>query len=149
MSFMIAVNTNELMPLPALLRLVLKFVYDKNNVSFGEEIKLKKNIHQYAQWVKQEKQKVLDKYGLDAQDFRPVGTKGTVVDDVEFQIQGLAWLLREDEQGRLDARKGIFKQNGIDYKKFYKLTEAYTKGDFIRAHKALEKAMMENPGDYQ
>ena len=143
------IQSKDRAPLYELFRLVLKYVYDYEHLSDQDENRMKNSIQNWFVWVQEEKRRRIDKYGPGANlEGTPVGLKGTYLDEVEFAIQGYAWLLRENDKGRLEARKSQFKKHGIDYRKFYRLPEAYNPGDFVKARRALEQAMKANPDDY-
>lgn len=146
---MIVRGTIDRVPIPKLFRMVLKFIYDKSNCTYQEEVAVKNSVLNWFKYIKQEKQKVIDKYGIEAQSFMPVGTKGTVLDEIEHQLQGIGWLLHADEKGMLEERKKRFKEHNINYLKFYRIPEAYNPKDFKKAQKALERCMKENPDDYR
>jgi hypothetical protein len=145
----IFLKSNELIPLPVLLRLVLRQVYDKKSMGFYDREKMENGIEAWFKYITTEKKKIINKFGIEAEGFAPVGKKGTPLDEQEFQIMGMAWLLREDEEGRLEARKEMFRLHKIDYKKFYKLPEAYNPRDFVAAQEALKKNKKEFPELYE
>lgn len=141
-------GTTDQVPIPVLLRLVLQFIYDINQMSYSKEIQMKNSIVNWNKWVQEEKNKELDKYGITADTFIPVGKKGTIVDEVEFQLQSMAWMLHRNELGGFDKRKAMFKEHRINYRKFYKLPESYLPSDFKKAQEHLKKAMEDHPEDY-
>lgn len=145
---LVKVNTNDLMPLPTLFRLVLKCIYEKDKVTIDEVTKMEASIVKWSEYINSEKQKILDKYGIQANDFQPLGTKGTPLDEQEFALSGYAWLLREDESGNLEARKEMFKRHNIDYRKFYSLPESFNESDFEKAQEALKIAMANDKENY-
>jgi hypothetical protein len=136
-------------PLPELFRLVLKYVYDYSHLSNEDENRMKNSIQNWFNWIAEEKKRRFEKYGPDPMASVPVGLKGNYVDEVEFALSGYAWLIRENDKGRFEERKKMFKDHGIMYQKFYGLPEFYLPSDFKRARAALEKAMRENPEDYR
>ena len=145
---LIRVHTNDLMPMGRLYRLVLKYIYDNKNVTFQEIADMKNAVCKWYQYIGEQKTKLLDKYGIQAGDYLPIGQKGTTLDEQEYMMQSIGWLLREDETGGLDARKKMFADHGINYLKFYKIPEAYRPEDFARAREAVKKAMRDHPEDY-
>lgn len=72
-----------------------------------------------------------------------------VEEEVENVLMDIKKLMREDEEGALEARKQLFKDKGVDYKKFHRLPEAYNAKDFFQGQRALEEHIRENPEPYE
>ena len=134
------------MPLALLRGEVLRFIFDNKNMTLNEKSDMMNSIVNWSEWVKFEKDRLAKKYGNDYvyKDIRPVGTKGTPLDEVEYRLSRLAWMLREAEQGgKVWKQKALFGEHGIDYKKAYGLTRA-TKAEHKRALRFLKKSDIEN-----
>jgi hypothetical protein len=96
---LILVKPKEVASLPLLYRLILKHIYEPENMSLVDE-----NLMQlsFIHWSK--------KVDLD--------------DEEQFALGRFAQMLKKDEAGGFNARKQMFKDRGIDYKKFHRLPEA-------------------------
>jgi len=94
------VHNRKVADLPYLLRLVLKHIYEPENMSLAEEELMQKSfINWNNRMIKRES-------------------------DQEI-LERLAWMLKQNEEGKFDARKAMFKEHNINYKKFHRLAEAW------------------------
>ena len=141
----------ERVPIPLLIRKVLEFIYDRKNAKNSRE-EIEKFILEWFEFVNREKDRQRKLSGSSyREDTRPVGTKGTIVDEVEFWIQWCALRLVQDEEntGEVARNKRDIILHGLNYKKIYKLSDAYKPGDFAKAMAYLKRAQREHPEDYQ
>ena len=93
---LIKVKNREVAGIRYLTRLVLTYIYEKDKMR-ADEINLMQ--HSIVSWNK--------KIFLDP--------------DIKFFIQKMGWMLKKDEEGWFDSRKELFKEKGIDWRKFHKL----------------------------
>lgn len=121
------VQNHEVAALPYLLRLVLKFVYEKNTMPIKE-------IHLMQDSMTKWKKK------LDLND-----AMGRNDEPLRDMLQRLAWFLVEDEKGKFENRKKLFKEKGIDWRKFHHLPEAYTLAGLQKAKEVYEEYKKNNP----
>lgn len=111
---LIKVKTTTVVDLPKLWRLALKCVYDRDHFTHAESQEMQSGIEVWNQKI--ELDKLLERERV-----------------VESHRLGLICLLLvEDEEGKLDKQKWLFKQTGVDYRKFYRLPGANTPEDFAR-----------------
>lgn len=139
----------KLVPIPNLIRICLEFIYDRNSKYTAKDCE--KIIIHWLDWVNREKDKQAKRGDLSIySDTRPVGTKGTEIDEVEFWIMWCSQRLVQNEEhmGEVARNKSNILQFGLDYKKLYRFPEAYTPEDFARAMAYLKKAQDEHPEDY-
>jgi hypothetical protein len=150
MNFLTVTKSKVKLPLPVLFRMVLKYVYDQKAMTRDNISDMMNSMVNWQEWISHEKDKLVEKYGADYvyKDPRPLGQKGTILDEMEFHIAGLAWLLQQNDEGKLHDRKIMFANHGIDYRKYYHLPESYKKEDFVKAQAALKECMKKNPEDY-
>ena len=141
----------KLVPIPNLIRIVLAFIYEKANTKYSAK-EIEGMIVAWVDWVSRQKAKQY-KHGDKTiyTDLRPVGTKGTEWDEVEFWIQWMAQRLVQDEQnsGEVVRNKRDILEHGVMYQKIYRFPEVYTHKDFAEAMKALKKCIDQNPEDYR
>jgi len=140
----------ERVPIPLLIRKVLEFIYDRKNCLHSHQ-EIQRFIMEWFDWVNREKDRVKKLQGSEyVEDTRVVGTKGTIVDEVEFWIQWCSLRLVWDEEntGEVARNKRDIILHGLSWKKLYRLKEAYTPGDFAKAMAYLKRAQNENPEDY-
>jgi len=94
------VYNRKVAALPYLVRLVLKSIYEPENFSlYEEELMQRSFINWNNRLIKRE-------------------------EDTDV-LQRLAKLIKMNEEGKLDARKAMFKEHNINYKKFHRLPEAW------------------------
>ncbi len=151
MSNIIVPFERKLVPIPDLIRLVLGFIYDKKNSKHsGKEVE--RFIMEWFDWVKKEKDKCRDLYGKEYidSDIRPVGTKGTEVDEAEFWIMWCSQRLVQDEEhiGEVARNKRNIIEHGLDYRKIYRLEGSVSAKDMAKAMYWLKKTMKEHPEEY-
>lgn len=145
----ISINTSNKLPMEELWRLTLRFCFDKNTVKWSEEKQMRESCFLWHKYIEEWKENRLRKYGVEF-DPRPIGTKGTYIDEIEFYLGIICMHIEADDNERswMMKRKVTYKEHGIDYKKAYKILGSWTKEDFVKAMKAQKKQMEENPEDY-
>jgi hypothetical protein len=104
---LIIVKTSDVASLPLLYRLVLRFIYERHAMRI-EDIHLM--MHSMIAWPK----------------------KSDITEEELFLVQSYATMLKRDEEGKLDRRKRLFKEHGIDWKKFHKLPEVKREPKFFK-----------------
>lgn len=140
---MINSGSNNLVPLAHLLRMVLKFIYDFDHMPREDREKIQPAILDWEKHLHEKKGKRALRCKTDIHD--PL-----LGDEPELEeLKKLCWLLVENEKGKFDHRKRLFKLHNIDYRKFYKLPESYVPEDLVKAQWYLDKAKKENPEDYE
>ena len=150
MANLILPNQKERVPIPLLIRKVLEFIYDRKNSLHSHEA-IQRFIIEWFDWVNREKDRQRKLSGSSyREDTRQTGTKGTICDEVEFWIQWCALRLVQDENndGEVARNKRDIIAHGLNYKKIYRLSDAYKPGDFAKAMAYLKRAQTENPQDY-
>lgn len=100
MSILIRIDHKKVADLPTLMRLALRYVYEKKTMKAADISLMERSI---IGWSK----KVL-----------PTQTEKDV-------LQRIGWMLQKDKEGKFDRRKELFKEKGIDWRKFHKLREAF------------------------
>lgn len=116
----VRVKNREVATLNTLTRLVLWYIYDEKTMPLDKIHLMQDSI---VQWPKK-----------------------AFLSSVESEVLGkLGKLLMENEQGKLKKRKWLFKDRGIDYRKFHRLPEAYTKSDFARGDRIRKENELRNP----
>ena len=99
------------------------------------------------------KARELEKYGLDPQAAAiPVGQKGSVLDEMEYQLQLMcSWVVRE-EKGEFKERVELYKKHKIDFRlaepQCHVFPEVIKKRNMAKGLAALKTAMESNPDDY-
>ena len=140
-------------PIPDLIKLTLKVIYDKKRCTDQDKRDVNVFIERYYECIVRAKDTLRKKYGapyVDS-DTRPVGMKGTVIDETEFWIMWCSQRLVQDEQntGEVARNKLNILRHNLDYRKIYQLPGSVTAKDMARAMYYLKKAQEEHPGEYQ
>jgi len=133
------IKTYHVADLPYLLRLVLRSIYDRDNMP-AEDIHLM--MHSMIKWNTHLKDKI-EQYN---ERFKLDGTQTTDEHSAlqEYLIR-LGWLLQRDADGKFERRKMLFKLHRIDYRKFHRLPEAYTPEGIAAAQEQYKKYAQKNP----
>lgn len=117
---MLGIVRRNVADLPSLLRLALRHIYEPGKMSLSETKLMEQSV---VAW-----------------------SRKTSITEVEKEsIERIGWMLAKNEEGLFDQRKELFKEKGIDWRKFHRLPEAYTPRDFILGQQALQKWNEENP----
>jgi hypothetical protein len=95
MSILIKIKNESVADLPYLTRLVLRYIYEKDNM-IADEINLME--HSIIKWVKKL--------------FR--------TREETYILQRMGWMLKKNKEGHFDKRKELFKEKNIDWRKFHR-----------------------------
>jgi len=106
------VRTRKAASLQELIRLVLKHIYDIKNMSLAEEDLMKRS---FINWNNK----------IDIHPWEKI------------LICKFAKLIKDDEDGKFEKRKLLFKEKNIDYKKFHRLPESYDMKELIKTREKL------------
>jgi hypothetical protein len=139
-------------PIPDVIKITLWFIYDEKNCPYSKS-DVEGNINQWVDWVQHEKDRLRDLYGKDYidGDSRPMGTKGTTLDETEFWLCWCAKRLVEDEEytGEVARNKRDILMHGTDWRKLYRLPGSVTAKDMAKAMYHLKQAVKDHPEDYE
>jgi len=123
---LIQVKNKTVLAIPSLFREVLRSIYELESMTPMEHDTMMYSIEGWTKHLKYKRE-----MGLNA-----------VEEESEVSLMIIMALLKSDTEGQFDLRKAMFKEKGIDYRKFHRLPEAYTAEDFARAkhfHSLLPK----------
>lgn len=120
------VKNYKVLNLPGLIRVVLRIIYEPEKVPSVDYDVLEYSVKQWRKHLDLRKE-----IGYTAID-----------EENEINLQCIGKLLLDNRNGVFDKRKEMFKEKGIDWRKFHRLPEAYKPVDFIKAkyeHSLLPK----------
>ena len=141
----------DLPPIPHLIELTLKVVYDRM-ASKQDFEDVEDFVMRYHEAIERAKDVLRGKYGASYidNDPRPIGTKGTELDETQFWVAWCAQRLVQGEQniGEVARNRLNIARHKLDYRKIYKLDGAVTDKDRAKALYHLKEAMRKNPEDY-
>ena len=129
-----------LMTINNLWRLVLKKIYTPDKLKTGDEYVIENAIEKWYEIVKLHNKKLGDAFG-DVAFEQAVGRRGSICDEIEYQLQLICSLLVKDEKGLLEEKKETFKRHKIDYRKVLEYRNIFpemwpTKKDIAKAQEA-------------
>lgn len=146
---LIIVRNKKVLTIAHLWRSVLKYIFDEKNMSSADIREMQESIVNWKSAIDIENEKMHQAQLADIRRFGKPLVDSHQYSEQEFQLQAMGKMLVENEQGLMDKRKEFMKRHGVDYRKYYRLPEAYKPEDFIRAQKDLEQTMKDNPEDYK
>jgi len=94
----IKVKNKIAVSLPYLARLVFKSVYEPRNMSLDEETAMQDS---FVKWSK----------------------NAMITSDEQETLEKLAKVVKNNQEGKYDVRKAMFKEHDIDYRKFHRFPE--------------------------
>jgi len=117
---LIKVKNRATASLKLLTELVLRFVYEPDKMRADEILLMQDSINN---WV--------NKIRLDKSLER-------VNDQEEYILERIAWMLKKDANREFEARKQLFKEHKIDWRKYHNLPGARTAESIFKAQKIKE-----------
>ena len=129
--------SNDLMTINALWRIILRWVYDNDHAKEGDLYVINSNIEKWYNIVKMHNVKLADAFG-DVAFEQAVGRRGSVTDEIEYQLVKMSQMLVADEEGKLESKKDTYRTHKIDYRKVLEYRNVFpemwpTKKDLARA----------------
>ena len=122
---LIRIDKEGIMPINALWRLVLRRIYDPDHAGESDKYLIELNIERWYKKVTEHNKMIVDALG-DAAMAQAVGERGTVVDEIEFQISRMCEYLVKEEEGLLEdapykdlMSKRAVREHKIDYRKMF------------------------------
>lgn len=144
----VRVSTLGIMSINNIWRLILRRIFDPKNAGESDLYLIESNIEKYAKIVNEHNTKLQDAFG-DAAFTEAVGRRGSVIDEIEYQIREMSKWRVADEKGEewIEKKKFTFKEHNIDYRKVFQ--QIYpecspTKSDYARAQESLRKNNEDN-----
>ena len=113
---LIKINKDGLMPINQMWRLILRRIFDEKHASPNDQFLIENNIEKWMNIVGEHNGKLHDAFG-DLAFQAAVGRRGSLIDEIEFQLIEMSKMLVADEKGDLEEKKATFRNHGIDYRK--------------------------------
>lgn len=141
------------MPIKYLWQLIFTFTFDKKSCGHMTKDIIGQQLVKWNGFIEINKARELEKYGLDPDaPAVPVGQKGSVIDEMEYQLQNMcSWVVRE-EQGEFIAKVELFKKHKIDYHlaepMCHVFPEYQTRRNKRKGAEALKINMADKPHQY-
>lgn len=151
---LLQIHDKERMPIFVLWRLIFKFTFDKNNCAHTTKKTIEDQLLKWNGFIQVNKARELDTYGLDPDtQYTPVGRKGSVLDEMEYQL-GLmcSWVVR-DEKNEFQSKVVAYTRAKIDYRLVEPMCKVYPEcvanRNFNRGNAALLHNMKDFPEIYK
>jgi hypothetical protein len=143
-------SPDKVMPIIYLWRAIFKYIFDKDHCAFNHRQEIEKEILKWDKIVKFQQKIRHEKYGPTDSDKNPVGQKGNVIDEIEYQVGMMCKTLVDNENGYWDYHRDTLRIHNIDYRKSIHCQDWFPefKVDFKKGQEALKEAQKENPDDY-
>jgi hypothetical protein len=150
---LINVNDKIRMPIKFLWQLIFTYTFDKKSTGHMTKDIIGMQLTKWNGFIEINKAYRADKLGIDPEMAKiPVGLKGDVIDEMEYQLQMMcSWVVRE-EKDEFKPRVELFKKHKIDFRLVEPMCFAFpehaSKRNMKKGEVALKAAMKANPQDY-
>jgi hypothetical protein len=150
---LINLKDHSRMPIKYLWQLIFTYTFDKKSCGHMTQDIIGHQIIKWHDFVEINKKRELEAYGLDPEmSLVPIGKKGSVLDEMEYQVQSMSkWVVRE-EQGEFISKVELFKKHKIDFHlaepMCHVFPEYQTRRNKRKGHEALLANMEDKPHQY-
>ena len=127
MSPLIIIKSKEVLDIYTLFWTTLKYIFEPQNMSVEQIRMMEESVVNWHQKI------TLDR------DMERVNEQEAYVLDI------VGTLLKGNMEGKFEAKKKLFKDHHIDWRKAYKMPGAVTQKDIVRAKGYYDKWVKENP----
>jgi len=141
------------MPIKYLWQLIFTFTFDKKSCGHMTKDIIGQQLMKWNDFIQINKKRELEKYGLDPDaPAAPLGQKGSVLDEMEYQLQNMcSWVVRE-EKGDFEPKVELYKKHKIDFRlaepQCHVFPEFQTRRNKRKGHAALLANMADKPHQY-
>ena len=152
-------SPDKVMPIYNLWRAVCRWFYDEDHCPLGFRSEIEKEICKWDAIIKYQKKIRLESFGPQWQNNNPVGQKGNVIDELEYQIGKMCqWIVFSDTGVWNSPESPPIKADTVrihqmDYRRIVDckrwFPDAQDPEGPKRAQAYLKEAMKDNPQDYQ
>ena len=143
---------DNVMPIYFLWRAIWRWVFDEISCPFNHRSEIEKEIIKWNQIVQYQKKIRSEQYGQTESDVLAVGTKGNLIDELEYQIGMMCKTLVENEEGLWNNSKDTLRIHKIDYKQSIHCNQYFpefkNKDGKKKAEEALKQNMLDHPEYY-
>lgn len=95
---LVKANKQQVASLPSLIRLAVRYVYDKKRMRSDEIALMEESV---IAWNK----------------------NAFISEEEKFMLHRIAWFLKKNEDGEFEERKELFKRKGINWAKFHTISD--------------------------
>lgn len=150
---LINVHDKSRIPIKYLWQLIFTYTFDKKSTGHMTKQTISKQLCKWNGFIEINKARELEQYGLDPEMASvPIGRKGSVLDEMEYQLQLMcSWVVKE-EKGEFESRVELFRKHKVDFRLAEPMCAVFPefakKRNMARGQNALKEAMKANPQDY-
>lgn len=148
---LINIEDKERMAIVPLWRLIFQYTFAKKTCPYTAKQTIETQILKWNGFVNMNKAREAALYGQDA-TFTPVGKKGSILDEFEYQV-GLmcSWVVRE-EKGEFMGKVEAYARAEVDYRLVQPMCRVFpeyaSKRNYARGQSALLQNMKDFPEIY-
>jgi hypothetical protein len=113
-----------------------------------DQSRIESSLTNWKEFVDKAKAAKINRFGKTESDDAPVGKKGTYIDEVETQIQAMAYLLVQNEKGELESKKDTYKRHNINYQDTREWGWAFPEREKYKNYKGAQRALEQNKKDF-
>lgn len=139
------VKNRKVLSISHLYRECLRFIFDEENMSAEDVRFMRQSIMGWHNAIRLEDEKLAQTQAADVKVFGQTITTEHKYSEQKIILTKIAKMLKDSQSGGLDRRKRLFKEKGVDYRKFYRIPESYTKEGLMKANIENEKYKANNP----
>lgn len=151
---LINVKDESRMPIIFLWQLIYTFTFAKKSCAYMTKDIISQQLLKWHGFIEINKAVRLQEYGLEPAFMAavPIGKKGSVIDEMEFQLQSMcSWVVKE-EAGKFQPKVDLFTKHKIDFRLAEPMCHAFpehaNRRNMNKGKEALRQAMKDNPQDY-
>lgn len=151
---LIKINDKSRLPILPLWRLIFRFTFDKKTCAYNTKKIIEEQLLKWHSFIQANKKSELEKFGLDPEtQFTPVGQKGSILDEFEYQLVMMRQWVRDEEEDKFRHKIETYIRSNTDYRLVKPMAFAFPECSGLRntdrglAH--LRQAMKDNPQDYE
>lgn len=144
---LIQVHDKVRLAIVPLWRLIFQFTFDKQSCPHTARKTIEDQLLKWNGFIQINKAREAALYGQEA-SFAPVGTKGSILDEIEYQI-GLmcSWVVRE-EQGEFEPKVEAYKKAQVDYRLAEPMCRVFPEHAGKRNYSRGQSALLTNMKDF-
>ena len=151
---LLQIHDKERLPILHVWRLIFRYTFEKKNCPHTMKKTIEDQLLKWNCFVQLNKAKELEMYGIDKDmEFVPVGKKGSILDEFEYQL-GLmcSWVVRE-EKGEFQPKVDAYNRAQIDYRMVEPMCKVFPEcvanRNYARGHRALLQNIKDFPQIYK
>ena len=142
------------MPIKYLWQLIYTFTYDKKSCGHMTKDVIDKQLMKWKEFIRINEERELNEYGLDPlMASVPVGKKGSVIDEMKYQLIGMCNFVVKEEAGLLEHEVENVKKHKLDFRMLPGICDVFpeycaARRNYSKGAEALKVNMEDKPHQY-